>query len=113
MDYEPRSIEVIFGPNGMLRLSERGFPRVALVDPDIPAKYHDLAKYVNGGHTMMRATVGDMWAIYRLKGVTFAGDQMWSLLATRHTGGREVRFIERYKVDSEERKQIEEWLLDG
>jgi hypothetical protein len=113
MDYEPRQIEVIFGPNGRPRLSERGFPRVALVCPDIPAKFHDLAKYMDAGHTIMRATVGDMWAVYRLKGVTFAGDQMWTLLATVQRPGRDVHMVGRWAVGPEERLQIEGWLLDG
>ena len=109
MDREPRQIEVVFGPGGA-RLGQRGFPHVALVDPDIPEKFDHLAKYMNYGKTLMRATVGNMWAIYGLTGVTFAGDQMWTLLATRHTGSQKVQFS--HEASSEElRKQIEEWLL--
>ena len=112
MHHEPQQIEVLFGPDGVQQLGGRGFPRVALVDPDIPARVNELAKYMNTGQTMMRVTVGNMWAIYRLKGVTLAGDQMWTLQATRCTQSKSVHFVDRWGVDSEERKQIARWLLE-
>ncbi len=115
MDYEARQIEVIFDSDGSSRLGDRGYPHVALVDPDIPARFNELAKYIDAGHTMMRVTVGNMWAIYRLKGVTLAGHQIWALQATRCTLSKHVRFINRFNPaydGSEEGKQIKSWLLE-